>query len=166
MQLSGKLESLLENFLLALLSNKVEFLVIGGVAVNHYGYSRTSNDIDLWYNPTLTNYERIIIALKQSGQDVSGLNQLVFDPKKTYLRLPLDYFKIEMLPLIHSNMTPVESKGEFKLCLSRSEANHVGKAEFRVIGYDDLIRFKKISGRPKDLLDVLELERLTKGKNL
>ena len=60
-------------------------------------------------------------------------------------------------------MTPAVSKKEFKACLAISESNKIGKAKFQVIGYDDLIRFKKISARPKDLLDVAELERLRRN---
>lgn len=163
MMLSGSLKILLEGFFQALISNQVEFLVIGGIAVNHHGYSRASNDIDLWYNPTIANFENVILALKEYGQDVSELSKLVFDSKKTFLRIPLDYFKIEMLPIIHGGMTSSEAKSEFRICFKRSEIGQLGKVEYRIIGYNDLIRFKKINGRPKDMLDVLELQRLKRG---
>jgi hypothetical protein len=31
--------------------NKVEYLVVGGYAVNYHGYRRTAGDIDLWIKP-------------------------------------------------------------------------------------------------------------------
>ena len=163
MELSDKLKGLLGDFLQALSTLNVEFLVVGGVAVNHHGYSRSSNDIDLWYYPVITNFEKILKALEKAGHDTTDLKQLVFDPKKTYLRIPLGYFQIELLPGIHEGMTPAQSKKEFKACMAKCDTNQVGKTKFPVIGYDDLIRFKKISARPKDLLDVNELERLRKS---
>ena len=163
MDLGGNLKILLEGFLRALISNQVEFLVIGGIAVNHHGYSRASNDIDLWYYPSIANFENIILALKENGYDVSEFSKLIFDPKTTFLRLPLDYFKIEMLPVIHNGMTSAEAKSEYKICFHRSDVSRLGKVEYHIIGYDDLLRFKRISGRPKDLLDIMELQRLKNG---
>jgi hypothetical protein len=31
--------------------NKVEYLVVGGYALNYHGYRRTTGDIDLWIKP-------------------------------------------------------------------------------------------------------------------
>lgn len=36
--------------------------------------------------------------------------------------------------------------------------------KYRILAYDDLITNKIKSGRPKDLLDVQELQRIRKGK--
>jgi len=52
--------------------HKVDYLVVGGAAVNHYGYSRPSGigqirseinvDLDFWYNPTVENYHNLVKA--------------------------------------------------------------------------------------------------------
>ena len=36
--------------------HKVEYLVIGGVAVIAHGYPRSTGDVDFWYRPTTENY--------------------------------------------------------------------------------------------------------------
>lgn len=39
------------NLLNELNKNEVEYLVVGGYAVNFHGYRRTTGDIDLWIKP-------------------------------------------------------------------------------------------------------------------
>jgi predicted nucleotidyltransferase len=39
------------NLLKELNNNKVEYIVVGGYAVNYHGYRRTTGDIDLWIKP-------------------------------------------------------------------------------------------------------------------
>lgn len=34
-----------------MLNGGVDFLIIGGYAVNYYGYSRMTEDLDLWLKP-------------------------------------------------------------------------------------------------------------------
>ena len=53
MDLSERLKSLLENFIHTFNQYEVDYLAVGGIAVNHHGYSRASNDIDFWYKPTI-----------------------------------------------------------------------------------------------------------------
>lgn len=64
--------------------HKVDYLVIGGVAVIFHGYTRATADLDFWYNPTLNNFHKIIKAFKEYGIEVSELEEAVFDPKKLF----------------------------------------------------------------------------------
>ncbi|RZK28602.1 MAG: hypothetical protein EOO61_21820 [Hymenobacter sp.] len=59
----------------------VEYLVVGGSAVTLHGYFRQSTnatgvavdkpDLDFWYNPTYSNYFKVLKVLKELGQDVA-----------------------------------------------------------------------------------------------
>jgi len=42
-------------FLKLLNQNGVEYLIIGGAAVNIHGYTRATGDLDIWYNPSTEN---------------------------------------------------------------------------------------------------------------
>jgi hypothetical protein len=44
-------------------SNNVEYLLIGGYAVNIHGYVRMTNDMDVWVRPTPENAGRVVAAL-------------------------------------------------------------------------------------------------------
>ena len=43
-------------------SEKVEYLLVGGYAVIHYGYSRATGDIDIWVRISPPNAEAICRA--------------------------------------------------------------------------------------------------------
>jgi len=52
-----------EEIVQAFLANRVEFIVIGGLAVAWYCSSRQADDMDLLVNPTIENSERIYRSL-------------------------------------------------------------------------------------------------------
>jgi hypothetical protein len=78
----------------------VEYMLIGGMAVGFHGYPRYTADIDLWYNPTVSNFTNILKALDDLGIDTSSLQSVVFDPEKTFLRIPDLGVRVEFLPHI------------------------------------------------------------------
>jgi hypothetical protein len=164
MELSDRLKNLLEDFIIIFNRYEVEYIAVGGVAVNHHGYSRASNDIDFWYKPTIENFEKIILALTELGYDTQELNSMVFDADRTILRLPLDYFKVELIPGLYEGMKSTESRKGFNQSIKNCELNAIGKGSFKVLGFDDLIYYKQLSGRPKDLLDILELKSIRENR--
>jgi hypothetical protein len=46
-------------FLESLNSNGVRYLLLGGYAVNHYGYRRATDDLDVWIAVDPENAERV-----------------------------------------------------------------------------------------------------------
>jgi hypothetical protein len=54
-------------FFAALNQAEVLYMVVGGYAVNHYGYSRTTSDIDIYLEDNVINRKKLIIALEQMG---------------------------------------------------------------------------------------------------
>ena len=70
-----------------------------GWAVIYHGYPRSTADIDFLYQPTIENYNRLLEVFKEFGVDISELNEVIFDSKKTFLRIPLG-IKAEFLPQI------------------------------------------------------------------
>ena len=64
-----------EHFFKLMNENEVEYLIIGGVAVNIHGYSRATGDLDIWYNPTAKNFERLLKTISAFGYDTSDLEK-------------------------------------------------------------------------------------------
>ena len=64
-------------FIGLLLSQDVEFLVVGGHAVAFHGYPRLTEDIDLLVRPSLENGSRILQASRSSASEASA------SPRKT-----------------------------------------------------------------------------------
>ena len=136
--------------------NNVEYLIIGGLAVNYHGFQRATGDIDMWYNPTKENYERLLKAIQQMGYETTDIESQKYYESKGVIRLPLNRYSIELLSIIDGKFT-------FKDAYQKAETvkliNEVGK----VISYDFLIENKIMSRRPKVLEDIRQLEIRRKG---
>jgi hypothetical protein len=62
-------------------NHDVDYIIVGGAAVSHYGYSRPSGighyhkelkiDLDFWYNPTTENYQKILKAIRDLDVDTT-----------------------------------------------------------------------------------------------
>lgn len=69
-----------------LLTNKVEFLIIVGYAVNYYGYGRYTGDIDFWLRPSNDNKIKFVGVLKilsNNSKLINYANSLDFTKKQT-----------------------------------------------------------------------------------
>lgn len=120
-----------------------------------HGFPRTTADIDFWYNPQIANFQNIIHALDECGIDTSDLKKLIFDPKKTFLRVPQLGFQTEFLPHIPG----VNSFKDAKRSAIKTKLDGV---EVFILGYDDLIKNKETVKRSIDLTDVEELRKRKK----
>jgi predicted nucleotidyltransferase len=70
-------DSYTKTVLLKLNERKVDYIVIGGYAVNYHGYRRTTGDIDLWIRPDngITK-ERILECLSELAVPDSGIERV------------------------------------------------------------------------------------------
>lgn len=144
-------------FLQQLHRYKVEYLIIGGAAVNVHGYTRATGDLDIWYNPTQKNFENLIAAIESFGFDISPLKTQNQSLEKSFIRIPLDFFSVELLSMIDGNI-------KFDEAYAKPYFIALENLQVPVIGYDDLIENKIMSRRPKDLEDIAQLEK-RKGKS-
>ena len=55
------------SLLAAFVAAKVEFAVVGGIAVNAYGYARATHDLDIFIRPTMENARAAFDALRKLG---------------------------------------------------------------------------------------------------
>lgn len=145
-----------KNICFQLNKHHVEYLVIGGVAVIAHGYPRSTGDVDFWYRPTIENYIKLLSTFKDMGVDISDLEELVFDPHKSFFRIPTLGIKAEFLPQI-------KGLTKFEEAFKQAKIFTLDGIPITIIGYDDLIKNKKETNRPKDLGDIDELEKRRKA---
>src|SRR6266571_4495133 len=63
-------------FLACLNRAGVEYLLVGGYAVNHYGYHRFTEAIDFWIAVSEENFDRLLAAIRDFfGEDLPGLDK-------------------------------------------------------------------------------------------
>ena len=143
----------------ALKKEKINYMIVGGYAVNFHGYSRNTVDIDLIIKFTLANLKKIEKLLQQMGM----VSRLPIDAVSIY-NFRDEYIKNRNLiawnfynendPTDQIDILINHDVSDFK-----SEKFRVGQLEFKVISKKDLIRMKKKAGRDKDLLDIKELTK-------
>jgi hypothetical protein len=144
----------------ALVAEAVDFVVIGGYAAIAHGSARHTNDLDISYSPDPGNLERLGRALVQLGASLRGIDEEVpFVPDARTLR------QVELLTLdtrhgpLDLLATPGGGPGWAAL---RSQAVPVDLYGFELLvaSVEHLISMKRTAGRPKDLLDIEELEAI------
>jgi predicted nucleotidyltransferase len=133
----------------ALNSGNVEYLVVGGVAVNAYGYIRSTQDLDIFIRPTVENAQRAFAALQALGLDLPGdASDLLVDYEN--LRFGTRPDQVDLL----------NSIGEmpFEWVWRNRELVTIDGVEVPFISKADLIENKLQVGRLRDLVDVEELQ--------
>ena len=139
----------------------VDYLVVGGIAVALHGYFRRSIasdgvvadkvDLDIWYNPTYSNYFKVLKALEELGQDVKKHKEAQTpNPKKSFFRYVFEDFTLDLLPELKAPL-------RFGVSFANREDAALGEISIPFISFDDLITDKEANARPKDLADIEKL---------
>lgn len=146
----------MKDFIELLEKYQVEYVVVGGFAVNHYGYIRTTQDIDMLIFPSTKNAEKMIVTLDEFGFGSAGITRDCFETAGTAVHLGVEPNRIDLL----TNLKGVSNEEIFK----KKKRVKYGKIFLNIISLHDLLECKRCSDRPKDLADVDELEKTIKEK--
>lgn len=136
-------------------SNHLPYAVIGGIAATIYGSARTTIDVDIIVQTQIEALESVYDAFTRS-----------FTPLKEN---PLEFFKTYyVLPLLHRNLkTKLDvsaALSEFeRTALQRTRTLRYGSATATFCSPEDLILFKLVANRERDLLDVKDI--ITRNKD-
>jgi hypothetical protein len=138
----------------------LRYLLIGGYAVNYYGYVRNTDDLDIWLAPTNENkeaFKETLLCMQYSQSEVDGLNEEDFT----------GYFvgvigsasdRIDVLTIVHHALSYEEAEKE-------KQVFEIEPGLFvNIVPYSFLREMKLRSTRPKDLFDIARLEELRNGK--
>ena len=152
-----------EALLFLKLSNQYEvrMLMVGGGAVNFHGYQRHSADVDFWIDTSEENLARLVLVLKEMGYKIVDFPESV---KKQEQNISL---KFSPLSIFIELITCFSINKNFDEAFNESEFMTINDEEiykWRVLNYEDLIISKIKSGRPKDLLDIQELQKIKNQK--
>ena len=133
-------------FLASLNRAGVEYLLVGGYAVNHYGYHRFTEDIDFWIAVTDENFNRLLAAVRDFfGEDLGGLDKKFLQENESVFFGGVPN-KIEVFK--HC------SGLEFADAYARRQETTIDGEPVKLISLADLKINKRASGRNKDLADL------------
>lgn len=138
-----------KEFLNLLNSERVEYLVIGGYAVGHHGYPRTTVDLDIWIANSPENVARTVTALERFGFSSAREFAHLLTRERQVVRMGVPPLRLEILTTI--------SGVEFSDCYGRRAIATLDGIEVRFISLSDLRMNKKASGRRKDIDDLSHL---------
>lgn len=151
----------------ALNEASVQYLVVGGLAVNAHGFERLTKDIDLVIGLHPENIERGLKALASIDYQVANpikiedftdsairegwrkdKNMVVLKLwSDTHRRTPIDVFVYE----------PFDFQKEYEAALWVDVSSNLRTP---MVGYKALIQMKKDAGRPQDFADIEALTRV------
>jgi hypothetical protein len=156
MSLSTSFDALL----CGLADHGVEFVVVGGVAAAIHGVAGHTDDVDIVYDRTPENLDRLAGFLRGVTSTLRG----------TPGRVP---FAADPRTLAHTAVLALDTRfgaldlrqriagvGDFAASRSLSARVSVAGRSLRVLTLDGLLAAKKASGRPKDREQVVELEMI------
>jgi hypothetical protein len=137
------------SLLAAFAAAKVEYAVVGGVAVNAHGYVRATHDLDIFIRPTEENAQAAFAALLSLGVSLQGLEPGDLLDDEENLRFGPEEDHIDILASI--------GEMEFdQIWRNRVEAEIEG-LPVSFISKADLIENKRQVGRLRHLADAEEL---------
>lgn len=150
----------LQEALESLAHQEVEFIIVGGVAMNLHGSAHVTFDLDICYARHRTNLTRIVAALSPYHPRLRGLPEsLPFIWDEQTLRSGTNFtFTTDLGDL--DLLGEVAGVGTYEDALAVSVTVPLYKIECRVLTIDALIESKRAAGRTKDLLVLPELEAL------
>ena len=144
------------NFWKSLNQFDVKYIMIGGFAVNLHGFYRVTNDIDIWLKDDTENRSKLGKALEQFGYGELSFEELDFVPGWT------DFYIGSGVRLdILTTMVGLENIS-FDDALTHASIAQIKNLKVPFLHINQLIKNKKITNRPKDIIDVLELEKIIK----
>lgn len=149
------LDEELTKFWKTLNQNGVRYIMVGGFATRFHGFNRSTDDLDMWLEDTIENRRNLRKSFQVLGNgDFPSLETMQFVPGWTnfYIGSGIDLD-------IMTSMKGLETI-PFSECLNMASIAYLEGVEVPFLHINHLIENKKIVNRPKDQVDVIELEKI------
>lgn len=140
---------------------EVRMIMVGGGAVNFHGYQRHSADVDFWIDTSNDNMSKLIEVFDKMGFEIEKFPKEVTDQKQNIsIKFSPYDLDLELITRFSVDKTFEEAYLE-----SEEEVIKGQKLlRWRVLSYEDLKTSKIKSNRPKDILDIQQLELIRKNR--
>ena len=145
------------NFWKTLQDHHVQYIMIGGYAINLHGYQRFTGDVDIWLKDTLENRRQLrkaFIACDLGDYPMLETMQFVTGWTDFHLNNSL---RLDII----TEMKGLEDYS-FDECLQMASVADIENVSVPFLHINQLIRNKKVINRPKDQIDVSALEEIRK----
>ncbi len=149
------------SFLKCARENNLRYLLIGGYAVNYYGYNRHTADMDIWLAPDNLNKNAFIntlLCMKYSENEIAPLEKEDFTLPFVGSIGSADAI-IDVLTFVHRSISYSEAEKEKKIF-------EIQPGIFlNIVPYEVLKEMKLLSHREKDMFDIARLEEMKNNQD-
>jgi hypothetical protein len=147
-------------FLTALQTWQVRYMLIGGIAINFHGVNRNTQDMDIWLAPTNENrdlFYKVLLDLGYTEEEISDYKNEDFTTffKCTIGEAP---YTVDCLTIVHPNISFDDAE---KSMIKHDIGNGI---ILNVVDFDFLRNMKLLTHREKDWYDVARMDELKKKK--
>lgn len=130
----------------------VEYLLVGGYAFGVYAQPRATKDLDLFIRSSVSNSESVFNALCAFGAPLHGMTTEDFRDGESGFEFGHEPHRVDILQKI-SGVTFEEA------WKARVKATIEDDTPIFILSREHLVQNKRVAGRPRDLLDVAEIEK-------
>jgi len=133
----------------------VKYIMVGGFATNLHGFSRTTADCDIWIEDSVINRKNLRSALeKNEGIPFDSIERMEFVPGWSSIQLNAG-LSLDIMTYLKGF-----PQSSFEECYTQSSIAVIYDLPLHFLHLNSLIEAKKQAGRPKDLIDIIELEKI------
>ena len=155
----------------SLSDEQVQYVLVGGLAVQLHGYLRSTFDIDLVVAMNDANLVRFIAVAKRYG--LVPVIPVPIDSLRNAGQIEQWHREKGMLafalrePHIGGNAVDVLVRPEvpFDRLMANAVTGELFARKVPIASIDDLLAMKRIANRPKDQLDIVALEKIKRGED-
>ena len=159
------------DLLQALSDEHVQYVLVGGLAVQLHGFLRSTFDIDLVLAMHDENLVRFIALARRCG--LVPANPVPLDALRNTALIEQWYREKGMLtfslrePQIGGSVVDVlvRSAVPYERLIANAVAGELFGRKVWIASIDDLLVMKRTANRPRDLLDIAALEKIKRGED-
>lgn len=155
----------------SLAEEKVQYVLVGGLAVQLHGFLRSTFDIDLVLAMNDENIVRFIAVAKRYG--LTPIMPVSIDSLRNQAQIEQLYREKGMLafalrePQMGGSVVDILVRPDvpFDQLMNNAITGELFAMKIRIASIDDLLTMKRIANRPKDQLDIVALEKIKRGED-
>jgi hypothetical protein len=145
----------------ALARHDVDYVTIGGIAIQAHGGQRITQDLDIAIATAAENWTRLAAALADLDARILGPDgQRSASPPSAAMLGASDLWHLVTKHGLLDVVTLPAHLGSFDELRARAHDIPLGDLTVPIAHRDDLLAMKRAAGRPQDLADVRLLESL------
>lgn len=130
--------------------HNVDFLVVGGYAVAFHGTPRFTKDIDIFYNRTPDNIDKLVKALLEFGIEKEDIPPELFSTEGNIVTFGVEPVRVDLINKI-DGVTYAEA-------FAGRVTGQYGNVKVFFIGRDQLLKNKTSTQRAQDKADAESLQ--------